>query len=123
MWEDYTILKLILQPIVENAILYGIICKKGKSGIITITCCKENGGITIKMEEDGIGIPADKLENLISGLIESRKGSGFGVRNTNERIQLYYGMDYGLFFSSIYGKGTSVEIRIPAEKNHTLQKP
>lgn len=111
---DLTLPKIILQPIVENAILHGILYKEGKSGTVTISGRQENDIILLKVDDDGIGIPPDKLEKLQSGQIKSNRGSGFGVRNINERIQLYYGIDYGLSYTSKYGKGTSVEIRIPS---------
>jgi len=114
---DFTIPKIVLQPILENSILHGVLCKESKTGTVTISGRLENDVLIIKVEDDGAGIPPDKLEKLLSGKIESKTGGGFGVRNTQERLQLHYGMDFGLTYTSECEKGTTVEIKIPPIKN------
>jgi Predicted signal transduction protein with a C-terminal ATPase domain len=111
---DLTILKIIIQPIVENAILHGILCKESKSGTVNISVQSENDLLIIKITDDGIGITPEKLEKVFTSNVESKTGSSFGVRNTQERIQLHYGSEYGLKYSSEIGIGTTVEIRIPS---------
>jgi two-component system, sensor histidine kinase YesM len=108
------ILRITLQPIVENAIIHGILCKDSKSGTIHINGRRQGEDIIFLIQDDGIGMSEETLKNIHQKRINSRKGSGFGVKNINERIKLYYGSAYGLFFKSNVTKGTTVEIRIAA---------
>lgn len=112
---EYATLKTILQPIVENSIIHGIFEKKTKSGTITISGRIENNEVWLVIEDDGVGIPEEKIEKI---LLEdsSHYKYGYGVKNINNRIQLYYGRQYGLRYQSTSGKGTRVEIRFPAIK-------
>ena len=111
--QQCSILKLTLQPIVENSILHGILCKESKSGTITIFGRLDDDIIILRVDDDGIGIPEDKLQKIMEGKVKSNHEGGFGIRNTNKRIKLYYGDSYGLTYFSEYGKGTIVEIKIP----------
>ena len=111
--HNYLIPKITLQPIVENAISHGILAKGNVTGIITISGFIDNDEIIIKVSDDGIGIEEDKLPLILSCDKISTKGSGYGLRNINERLKLLYGDNFGLSFESIYGKGTTVTIRIP----------
>lgn len=113
---DYSILKITLQPIVENAILHGILGKGSELGEILISGKLENGDITLNIKDDGIGMSEDTLQKLFTEDINSKKGSGYGVKNISERIKLCYGEKYGISFSSKLGEGTSVTIKIPAVK-------
>lgn len=108
---DYKIIKIILQPLVENAILHGIREKSSESGEITIRAWLEDGVITISIEDDGIGIPEEKLGTLLT---RGEKNSGYGVWNIHERIQLSYGTQYGLRYTSRPYIGTTVFITFPA---------
>lgn len=112
--KQYGILKLTLQPIVENSILHGILCKESKSGSITISGRLDGDSIILRVKDDGIGIPEDELRKIMEGKVKSSHGGGFGIKNINERIDLYYGNSYGLSYISGYGKGTIVEIKIPS---------
>ena len=107
----YKIIKIILQPLVENAILHGIREKSSESGEITIRAWLEDGVITISIEDDGIGIPEEKLGTLLT---RGEKNSGYGVWNIHERIQLSYGTQYGLRYTSRPYIGTTVFITFPA---------
>lgn len=113
---EYSIPKITLQPIVENSILHGILGRENGSGTITITGKIEGEEIVLLVQDDGIGIPENKLGTILSEKTENQKGSGYGLRNINERLMLSYGEQYGLSYSSQLGKGTSVLIRIPAIK-------
>lgn len=106
--------KLVLQPIVENAILHGIRGKESKSGTIVIMAWVEGSDIIFLVTDDGTGIPPEQLEQILSGKGESVSGSNIGVYNTHRRLQLYYdNQEFGLTYRSILGEGTEVEIRIP----------
>lgn len=105
-------LKLTLQPIIENAILHGILEKKDESGSIHITACPEGEDLIVSVIDDGVGIPEDILKLLLTKSQVSKTG-GFGVKNIHERIRLAYGEKYGLTYESAPGEGTTVRIKIP----------
>ncbi|HHU78905.1 MAG TPA: sensor histidine kinase [Clostridiales bacterium] len=111
----YSILKLILQPIVENAILHGILCKDSKTGTITITGRLEDSIIRFSIHDDGVGMDGDKAERLFSSA-NPKEEQGYGIINVNHRIKLFYGNEYGLTCKSSLGEGTTVYITIPALK-------
>jgi two-component system, sensor histidine kinase YesM len=111
---DYGILKITLQPIVENAILHGIMEGPAKSGTISISGKLENGSIILAVKDDGKGIPQETISNILSGNHKSKHGSGFGIRNIHDRIGLFFGPQYGISISSEPGNGTAVTITIPA---------
>ena len=111
---DCEIPKLVLQPIVENAILHGILGKESKSGSIVIMAWLEGHDIVFVVSDDGIGIPQEQMDKLLSGDGKSESGSNIGIYNTHRRLQLYYdNQDFGLTYRSTIGIGTEVEIRIP----------
>jgi len=105
-------IKLILQPIIENSISHGILPKNAEEGTIKVSAYSENNDIYITVADDGIGIPPDKLSQLLSDT-----SSGFGLKNTHLRINLYYGEDYGIEVKSEYGKYTLVKIKISRNTN------
>lgn len=112
---NYSVLKLILQPLVENAIYHGINARRG-GGKITITAKREDGKLYFSVVDNGIGITKEKLQE-IRQLLE-RTGlepvnTGFGILNVHERIQLSFGSEYGLTYTSVYEEGTKVEIWHP----------
>ncbi|WP_066617169.1 histidine kinase [Clostridium magnum] len=112
---EYDVIKLILQPLVENAIYHGIKEKRGK-GKITITGEIEDNKIHIQIIDNGIGIKEDKLKEINKVLKEGHSSNtkiGYGIFNVNERIKLNYGEEFTLSYSSEYGQGTSVDIWHP----------
>jgi two-component system sensor histidine kinase YesM len=109
---DCGILKVTLQPLVENSILHGIIEKPGKRGRIQVSGAPVNGDISVHVEDDGVGMAAESLATLLDPA-RGRK-SGFGVRNIHERFRLFYGEGYGLSYESAPGAGTRVTIRFKA---------
>ncbi|WP_243110011.1 sensor histidine kinase [Clostridium sp. E02] len=116
--KEYSILKLTLQPIVENALYHGIKnCRK--KGILKISGWKEKDEIFLKVEDNGIGMKPEDLIQMQT-LVQQGEGEdakhrdGFGIGNVAERIRLNFGTEYGLLIQSTYGVGTSVTIRIPA---------
>ena len=115
--SEYQIPKLTLQPVVENSILHGILEKESKSGTIVITGWMENKDIVLLISDDGVGISPEILSTILSGSGNSQSGgTNIAVYNTHRRLQILYGKDYGLTYSSNPEKGTEVEIRFPAHR-------
>lgn len=114
-------LKLILQPLVENAIHHGIE-KSAEDGYIDIEARLEGDHLIFRIRDNGIGMSPDTVDKLLSGNIRSESGSGVGVRNVQERIMLYYGPGYGLHFESEPEEGTTVTITIPAVQSESLEQ-
>lgn len=113
---DGTMLKLTLQPLVENALYHGIKNKRG-GGMITVRGRRHSADQMIfEVADNGIGIPADKLAHL-RGSIDNEPfmggENGFGLCNVNQRLKLYYGKQFGLTIQSEYGVGTTVAAVIP----------
>ena len=115
--SEYQIPKLTLQPVVENSILHGILEKESKSGTIVITGWMENEDVVLLVSDDGVGIPPEILSTILSGNGKSQSGgTNIAVYNTHRRLQILYGSNYGLTYSSQPGEGTEVEIRFPAHR-------
>lgn len=111
----YQILKLTLQPLVENALYHGIKYKRAK-GHIHICVEKKGGNLHLTVSDDGIGMDGDDLAQLRKEIERpcNETEKGFGLANVNERIRMYFGPGYGMKIESEKGKGTSVELTIPA---------
>ena len=113
---DGMVPKIILQPLVENAIVHGIFEKKGKQGMIKITGWLESENIIcLTVEDDGIGMDEETLRHIMDGTIRS-SGSSYGVRNVNARIGLVFGEGFGLTYESRLNKGTRVILRFPKQQ-------
>lgn len=106
------ILRIILQPLVENAIYHGI-KQKAELGHIQITGKKIDGIIELKVIDDGVGMEPEKVKRMLSMSRLTPEGKGVGLQNVNHRIQLYFGESYGLEFDSEPEEGTVVTVRIP----------
>lgn len=111
---DFEIPKLILQPIVENSIQHGIFEKDSKKGTIVIMAWMDGADIVFVISDDGVGILPEKLPFILDGTYEDGKGSNIGIYNTHLRLQLLYGREYGLSYESTPGRGTEVQVRLPA---------
>lgn len=107
---DCKVLKLILQPLLENAIVHGIDKKEGK-GNINVTIKKSDGNIIYEIVDDGIGIDVDEAYSLLENTTESNKG--IGIKNINDRLKLSFGDQYGLQFFHAEGGGTKVVVLHP----------
>jgi sensor histidine kinase YesM len=106
--------KLTLQPILENAIHHGMEGMKG-GGRIKIEVSEQGGNLLIRVEDNGRGMPQEIMENMVSGAYVSRRMDSFGLRNTDDRIKLYFGAGYGVSIESLPGQGTSVTIALPVQ--------
>ena len=123
--EDKNILrlyipKLIMQPVVENAIYHGIEQKLG-AGQVTISISYTKQNLDIMISDDGIGIKDTELSEINNrlwtdsenyGYEKSEKSGGIAIRNVNQRIKLLFGEEYGIWLNSIYGIGTDVHIKL-----------
>ena len=113
--DNCQVIKIILQPIVENAVIHGIFEKPSKSGYLSITTRRFEDGIRITISDDGVGMDEQTMrKNFTASDGIADTSGGYGVRNTNDRIKLAYGDSYGLTCSSTIGKGTTVTVYIPA---------
>ena len=113
---DLACLKLMLQPLVENAIYHGMEFMDGE-GEIHVRVIREQDDLWIEVGDNGLGMTAEQVENLLSEKphVSSGRGSGIGVKNVNERIRLYFGEDYGLVIESEPDEGTVIRCHLPAE--------
>lgn len=113
---EYEIPKLTLQPVVENAILHGIMEKDEKRGCVVLTGWINNENIELMVSDNGVGISAEKLVTILDGTGNSKTGNNIAIYNTHHRLQILYGEKYGLSYSSQLGIGTDVCIQLPAKK-------
>ena len=113
--HDYSILKMTLQPIVENSLYHGIKCKRGK-GTIKVEGHKVKDRIVLTVSDDGVGMEPEILEKLRRDIEKPCKetNAGFGLANVNERIHVNFGFEYGITVDSTLNEGTSIKIEIPA---------
>lgn len=112
--EGIETLKLMVQPLVENALYHGI-KPKGDKGLITVSAYQTDKKIQIEVTDNGIGISSKKLELLrknLEGMVESRH---YGIYNINERLKYKYGQNAGILIDSIEGTGTTVTLFFPAK--------
>jgi two-component system sensor histidine kinase YesM len=106
------VIKIILQPLVENSIYHGI--KNNTSvGVVRITGKLVNNRVLLQVFDNGIGMTEEQLRNLFQPTEKSLTGNGIGVNNVNQRIQLYYGEQYGITYESKLGEGTTANIWLP----------
>lgn len=122
--EEYCAVKLTLQPILENSINYGV-DPMDDCGEIFIRVKKEEDFLVLSVEDNGIGMSEEEVSLLLTDSNRKRKhGSGVGLVNINNRLQILFGKEYGLFIESEPDEGTRVSIRIPAipytEKNRKI---
>ncbi|MBP9001730.1 MAG: sensor histidine kinase [Lachnospiraceae bacterium] len=111
--EDCMTIKLIIQPLIENAIYYGV-NPMDEDGLITIRGYEKDEDIFIEVIDNGMGMPAPVVEKLLTHKkTTNSKGSGIGLWNVNQRIRLYFKGDYGLSIASEPDEGTKVTIHLP----------
>lgn len=115
--EDYTILKMTLQPLVENAIYHGL-KEKGIKGTIRIEGRLEESAAVIVVEDDGAGMTHDRIRQVLAQ-DEPEHKRHFGLRSVDKRIKLYFGESYGIHIDSVVNKGTKVVVYIPKTSQET----
>ena len=117
---EYKVLKVSLQPIVENAVHRGIE-PLGRDGLLTIHAFSDQEYTTIEITDNGTGMDEDRLNNVRRSIasnidleVQEKRGNGIGLKNVNERIRLVYGEQYGISITSKKDEYTKVTIRLPA---------
>jgi len=120
---SFKIPKLILQPFVENAIIHGTETNDKKT-TINVSGRLLNGRIYFEIEDNGAGIPQDKLETLLNPDTEKLTPSkgGYGIKNVINRLSIYYNNDYSLKIDSELGKGTKVSISVPTSPQLDIER-
>ncbi len=118
---DCQIIKLTLQPLVENSIYHGLRFKEADLGYIRINGSRVGNQVVLEVFDNGIGIPKAKLEEL-EQLIRTRNAEegadAFGLRNANLRLMLHFGPEYGLEIESEANKYTLIRVKIPFSNNN-----
>ncbi|MHB8128581.1 MAG: sensor histidine kinase, partial [Mobilitalea sp.] len=114
--NKYKILPLLLQPIVENAVIHGLERTKLNGQIVINISNTTNNILTIKIADNGHGMNAEKLEEINERINSASLDSttSIGLYNINQRIKLLYGTKYGIIFTSQLNEGTTVTLTIPA---------
>ncbi len=115
---SYTIIKICLQPIIENAVYHGIKQKNDK-GLIKIKGLSGDNNIILIVSDDGVGIEKDALDELNKTLSETsftNEKSHIGLSNVNQRIKIIFGDSYGIHVESTVGIGTDVYVTIPKKE-------
>lgn len=103
---------LMLQPLIENAIIHGIENKEEGGGKISVSAKQEDQCIVFVVSDNGIGIPPERLPHLLV-----TKSKGYGLKNVHDRAKLMYGPEYGLTISSTVEVGTQVTLKIPMNRS------
>lgn len=116
----YYTLNLILQPVVENALIHGV-RPSNKSSILEITGRIQNERIMLSIKDNGVGMSRELAERLERGEIVNTRG-GYGLSNVVKRIALYFGEPYGLHIQSEPGAGTEVLLCLPVLRQNTIEK-
>jgi len=111
--QECMVPKLILQPLIENALYHGIKNRRGR-GTIVISGEKDGSDLFLRVHDNGAGIPPEQLEELNLGIYQEHH-RGLGLKNVSQRIKLYCGQEYGFSFDSVPGEGTTITVRLPAE--------
>lgn len=106
--KHYESLNLILQPIVENAIEHGLDLLEDRKGVIKIYVTTSEHEVYVMIEDNGVGMSEEDIKHMLE-----ENSKGYGMRNVNERIKLYYGEAYGLHIESAIGEGTIVTVKLP----------
>jgi|GEM_PF-100389 len=114
---EYKTLKFLLQPLIENAIIHGL-GNMSSGGLIKICGYKSGDKLVLEVIDNGSGIAPEDIDRILAGDVKAKRSkfSGIGVKNVNDRIKLFFGDEYGLYYESNKGKGTIARIVVPLFK-------
>ncbi len=118
--EQVEVLKFLLQPLIENALIHGL-APSEHPGEITVSAVSEGEHLLVTVADNGIGMNEETVERLVRGLSASPTDR-LGVRSVHERIQLHYGTNYGLSIRSEPGVGTSITVRVPMRMDGSAEE-
>ena len=107
---DYLCNKITLQPIIENAINHGLDLMV-EEGHIDVQLCQDGEDVILRVIDNGVGMTPEQVRTILEKGPSDR--TGIGIKNVNDRLQIYFGKQYGLHIESIPDEGTCVEIRMP----------
>jgi two-component system sensor histidine kinase YesM len=110
--QKYLVPKLILQPLIENAIYHGLKAKD-EGGTISIGGYLEAEELILTVSDDGLGVSVEELDQIRLTLNREKSRDSFGLYYVNDRIKLHCGEDYGIYMESEEGKGTTVSLHLP----------
>ena len=113
------LIKLVLQPIIENAIYHGLKYKESK-GLLIVKGFMKDGNAVLQVIDDGVGMDEETLAHSYDKHKVNYHSNGVGVYNVQKRLKLYYGDDYGITYESEKGKGTTATITIPGRQEGQL---
>ena len=113
------VIKLLLQPLVENSIYHGFAFNESP-GTIEVYGFTNGKELILKVIDNGVGIETNKL-NLLNDYVNNKNDqfNSIGLKNVNRRIKLYYGNEYGIAIDSVFGRGTIITVNIPYNKGRT----
>ena len=109
------LIKLVLQPIIENAIYHGLKYKESK-GLLIVKGFMKDGNAVLQVIDDGVGMDEETLAHIYDRHKVNYHSNGVGVYNVQKRLKLYYGEDYGITYESRKGEGTTATITIPGRQ-------
>lgn len=117
--ESKHMLKLLLQPLIENAIIHGILGKQSKGCITVSAQLAQMGHMQFTIEDSGQGMSQEQLQTLLQQIEVPldhtiKPASSYGLRNVNQRLLLHYGEESGLVIHSVEGRGTTISFTIPS---------
>ena len=113
------LIKLVLQPIIENAIYHGLKYKESK-GLLQVKGFMKDGNAVLQVIDNGVGMDEETLEHIYDKHKVNYHSNGVGVYNVQKRLQLYYGESYGITYESEKGVGTTATITIPGIQEESI---
>lgn len=109
------LIKLVLQPVIENAIYHGLKYKESR-GFLLVKGFMKNGNAVLQVIDDGVGMDQETLDHIYERHKVDYHSNGVGIYNVQKRLQLYYGNEYGIVYESKPGEGTTATITIPGQQ-------
>ena len=113
------LIKLVLQPVIENAIYHGLKYKESK-GLLLVKGFMKNDNAVLQVIDNGVGMDEETLAHIYERHKVNYQSNGVGVYNVQKRLQLYYGNEYGITYESKKGEGTTATIMIPGRQEVKL---